>query len=302
MKGTVLFNKKNALGVYGFIKDEKGDSVYFDTSCIVKGNYIQRGATVSFDIEQMANGKTRAINVANFEYKKLDAEQHDKIEQLLSEKLMEVSIIDFASLPVILKTIDFDYKEYSEDLGTFIQKEFAGVFIVRKKVEINGKIYQAALLRFETKDLLSHEKEEEISKRISIEMTKNGFVQCSTLPKTLSELGVDYKSYANSITQFVEIYLTKHFVLMRNVPMNGKMLPSILVPFGSGLLSAVTPPTPAVQEKGTGSDFEELEKYIEEGRYEEFFTFREVCKEISRPIGGKRHFTCNQSCCGFSRR
>ena len=195
MKGTVLFNKKNALGVYGFIKDEKGDSVYFDTSCIVKGNYIQRGATVSFDIEQMANGKTRAINVANFEYKKLDAEQHDKIEQLLSEKLMEVSIIDFASLPVILKTIDFDYKEYSEDLGTFIQKEFAGVFIVRKKVEINGKIYQAALLRFETKDLLSHEKEEEISKRISIEMTKNGFVQCSTLPKTLSELGVDYKSY-----------------------------------------------------------------------------------------------------------
>lgn len=285
MKGTVLFNKKNALGVYGFIKDEKGDSVYFDTSCIVKGNYIQRGATVSFDIEQMANGKTRAINVANFEYKKLDAEQHDKIEQLLSEKLMEVSIIDFASLPVILKTIDFDYKEYSEDLGTFIQKEFAGVFIVRKKVEINGKIYQAALLRFETKDLLSHEKEEEISKRISIEMTKNGFVQCSTLPKTLSELGVDYKSYANSITQFVEIYLTKHFVLMRNVPMNGKMLPSILVPFGSGLLSAVTPPTPAVQEKGTGSDFEELEKYIEEGRYEEFLRSEKFVKKSPDQLG-----------------
>lgn len=36
MKGTVLFTKKNALGIYGFIKDEKGDSFYFDTSCIIK--------------------------------------------------------------------------------------------------------------------------------------------------------------------------------------------------------------------------------------------------------------------------
>lgn len=69
MKGTVLFTKKNALGIYGFIKDEKGDSFYFDTSCIIKGNYIQKGNTVSFEIEQMANGKTKAINVANFEYK-----------------------------------------------------------------------------------------------------------------------------------------------------------------------------------------------------------------------------------------
>ena len=176
MKGTVLFTKKNTLGIYGFIKDEKGDSFYFDTSCIVKGNYIQKGSTVSFDIEQMANGKTKAINVANFEYKKLDAEQRDKIEQLLSDKLNEVSIIDFASIPAILKTIGFDYKEYSEDLGSFIQKEFAGVFIARKKVEINGKVYQAALLRFETNDLLPHKKEEEISKRLSMEMTKNGFI------------------------------------------------------------------------------------------------------------------------------
>ena len=127
-----------------------------------KRNYIQKGSTVSFDIEQMANGKTKAINVANFEYKKLDAEQRDKIEQLLSDKLNEVSIIDFASIPAILKTIGFDYKEYSEDLGSFIQKEFAGVFIARKKVEINGKVYQAALLRFETNDLLPHKKEEEI--------------------------------------------------------------------------------------------------------------------------------------------
>lgn len=269
MKGTVLFTKKNTLGIYGFIKDEKGDSFYFDTSCIVKGNYIQKGSTVSFDIEQMANGKTKAINVANFEYKKLDAEQRDKIEQLLSDKLNEVSIIDFASIPAILKTIGFDYKEYSEDLGSFIQKEFAGVFIARKKVEINGKVYQVALSRFETNDLLPHEKEEEISERLSMEMTKNGFIQCSTLPKTLSELGVDYKSYASSITQFVEMYLTKHFVLMRNVPMNGKVLPSILVPFGSKLLSDVTV-TPSVEEKNTGSDFEELEKYIDDAKYEDF--------------------------------
>lgn len=284
MKGTVLFTKKNALGIYGFIKDEKGDSFYFDTSCIIKGNYIQKGNTVSFEIEQMANGKTKVINVANFEYKKLDAEQRNKIEQVLSAKLSEVSVIDFAGIPAILKSIGFDYKDYSEDLGTFIQREFAGVFIIRKKVEINGKVYQAALSRFETKDLLPHEKENEIAERISTEMIKNGFVQCSTLPQILSALNVDYKSYASSITQFVEMYLAKHFVLMRNVPMNGKVLPSILVPFGSELLYNVTP-LPSVKEKNTGSDFEELEKYIDEARYEDFLRSEKFAKKSPDQLG-----------------
>ena len=44
MKGTVLFTKKNTLGIYGFIKDEKGDSFYFDTSYIVKGDLIRMHA------------------------------------------------------------------------------------------------------------------------------------------------------------------------------------------------------------------------------------------------------------------
>ena len=48
---------------------------------------------MSFDIEQMANGKTKAINVANFEYKKLDAEQRNKIEQVLSAKLSDAACI-----------------------------------------------------------------------------------------------------------------------------------------------------------------------------------------------------------------
>ena len=269
MRGTVLFTKKNAFGIYGFIKVGKSDSIYFDTSCIAKGNYIQSGATVSFDIEQMANGKTKAINVANFEYRKLDAEQHDKVEQLFSKKLNEVGIIDFARIPAILKTIDFDYKEYSEDLETFIQKEFAGVFITQKKVEINGKVYQAALTRFEIKDLLPHEKEEEISERISIEMTKNGFIQCSILPKIFSELNVDYKLYTNSISQFVERYLTKQFVLRRNVLMNGKVLPSILVPIGVEFLQDVTH-TPALKKESMSVGLEDLEKYIESARYEDF--------------------------------
>ena len=232
----------------------------------------------------MANGKTKAVNVANFEYKKLDAEQRNKIEQVLSAKLSEVSVIDFAGIPAILKAVDFDYKDYSEDLGTFIQREFAGVFIIRKKVEINGKVYQAALSRFEAKDLLPHEKENEIAERISTEMIKNGFVQCSILPQIFSALNVDYKSYASSITQFVEMYLTKHFVLMRNVPMNGKVLPSILVPFGSELLSDVSP-SPSVKEKNTGSDLDELEKYIDEARYEDFLRSEKFAKKSPDQLG-----------------
>lgn len=298
MKGTVLFTKKNALGIYGFIKDEKGESFYFDTSCIVKGNYIQKGAKVSFDVEKMANGKTKAINVANFEYKKLDAEQRNTIEQLLSAKLNEVNIIDLAAIPAILKTIGFDYKEYSDDLGAFIQKEFAGVFAIKKKVELNGKVYQAALTRFENKDLLPPEKEEEISEKLSVEMSKNGFIQCSTLPKTLSELGVDYKSYAGSITQFVEMYLTRHFVLMRNIPMNGKVLPSILAPFGSELLSLAERES-VVKEKKTSSGLEELEKYIEEARYEDFLRSEKFTQKSPDQLGTNGILLAVKAIAGF---
>lgn len=284
MKGTVLFIKKNAIGIYGRIKDEKGDSFYFDTSCIIKGNYIQRGNIVSFDIERMANGKTRAITVANFEYKELDAEQHNKIKQVLSKKLREVSVIDLALIPAILKAVNFDYKDYSEDLRTFIQREFADVFIIRKKVEINGKIYQAALSWLETKNVLPTEKENEIVERISTEMIEDGFVQCSILPKILSALKVDYKAYASSITQFVEIYLTKYFVLMRNVSMNGKVLPSILVPHESGLVSDVDHSL-LVKEKNKGSDLEELEKYIDEARYEDFLRSEKFATKSPHQLG-----------------
>lgn len=284
MRGTVLFTKKNAFGIYGFIKGEKDETIYFDTSCIIKGNYIKKGNAVSFNVEQMANGKTRAINVANIRYKTLDDEQRYKIEQALSAKLNEVGVIDLADIPTILKTINFDYKEYSEDLGTFIQHEFTGVFTVRKKVEKNGKVYQAALFSFETNDLLSPEKEKEITERLSTEITKNGYVQCSILPKTLSELEVDYKSYASSITQFVEMYLTKYFVLMRNVPMNGKTLPSILVPFNYELQDIEE--SKSANKKGDViTDLEELEKYVNEAQYEDFLRSEKFTKKTPDQLG-----------------
>ncbi len=284
MKGTVLFTKKNSLGFYGFIKGEIGESIYFDTSCVIKGNYIYKNNVVSFDLERMANGKTRAINVANFKYKSVDAEQHAKIEQLLSAKLNEVDAIDLATIPAILKEIDFDYKDYSEDLTSFIQREFSGVFIVRKKVEIKGKVYQAALVRFEVKELLTLEKEVEISERISVEMTNNGFVQCSTLPKILSELGINYKLFANSITQFIDRYLTKYFILMRNVPMNGKVLPSILVPVDSEL-QAEKKVDPEVEKRNEGYDFEELNKYICEAQFESFLRSETFTKKSPDQLG-----------------
>lgn len=298
MKGTVYFMKKNTFGIYGFIKDEKGDSFYFDTSCIVKGNYIKKGSTVSFEIQQMENGKTKAIKVANFKYKKLAAGQRNKIEQVFSAKLDEVNVIDFAVIPAVLKTIDFDYKEYSEDLRTFIQREFAGVFVIRNKVEINGKVYQVALSRIEIENLLPYEKEEEIFERISIEMTKKGFVQCSILPKIMSELGVDYKSYASSITQFVEMYLTRHLTLMRNVSMNGKVLPSILVPFDSELLLD-TKRKSTGKESNTSCDLVELEKYIEEARYEDFLRSENFTKKTPDQLEVKGVLLAINAIAGF---
>ena len=284
MKGTVLFTKKNAFGFYGFIKGENNATFYFDASCIIKGNYIKKGNAVSFNIEQMTDGKTRAINVANFKFKTFDDEQRHKIEQVLSAKLNEVGVIDFAGIPAILKTINFDYTEYSKDLESLIQHEFVGVFSVRKKVEINGKIYQAALFRFESEDLLLQEKEKEISEKLVTEMAKNGYVQCSTLPKILSECGIDYKSYACSITQFVEMYLAKYFVLMRNVPMNNKTLPSILVPFDSELQD-IEESKLTNKECNTITDFEELEKFVKEAQYEEFLRSEKFTKKTPDQLG-----------------
>lgn len=129
-------------------------------------------------------------------------------------------------------------------------------------------------------------------------MIEKGFIQCSTLPKILLSSNVDYKSYVSSITQFVETYLTKHFVLMRNVQINGKVLPSILVPFGSELLYSVTN-SPSLKENNTDSDLKELEKYIDEARYEDFLRSEKFTKKSPNQLGLKGILLAIKAIAGF---
>lgn len=63
MTGKVIFTKKNPKGIYGFIECEDGVTHYFDTSGIVKGNYIKPSSEVEFDVIPSRGGKTQAVNV-----------------------------------------------------------------------------------------------------------------------------------------------------------------------------------------------------------------------------------------------
>ena len=83
MTGEILFIKKTFKGIYGFIRCEDGNTYYYDTSSIVKGNYLKAGNAVEFDIVFLDDEKTKAVNVRVIQ----SAELYPELE---NEKKLEV--------------------------------------------------------------------------------------------------------------------------------------------------------------------------------------------------------------------
>lgn len=138
MTGRVLFTKKNTLGFYGFIETSKGETFYFDTSCVVKGYRAKAGDTVTFMVRRLNNGKKKAVDVAPFTGQRLDETLKADAQALICTQIEEKGAINCVDVPPLLEKVGIAYGAYSKDLDTFIKQEFDGVFRIRKNVPVSG--------------------------------------------------------------------------------------------------------------------------------------------------------------------
>ena len=233
MTGKVLFTKKNEKGIYGFINSDDGSSHYFDTSCIIKGNYIKPGSEVEFDVIPSRDGKTQAINVriltSNIDYDVLPQEKVEELMEVLNQVFLEHNFIDCAKLPDLFKKVSVNYKNYAEDLKAFVDKYLYTVYSIKRPYQHNDKIYPMALVINKSGEV-SAEIAEVIIQKFSEIISENGFLTAEKIPGILKDLGIDnYRDYAGTMDLFVEKYCGGIFVSKKRIRIEGKLYPKIYV-------------------------------------------------------------------------
>lgn len=235
MTGEILFIKKNFKGIYGFIRCEDGNTYYYDTSSIVKGNYLKAGNAVEFDIVFWDDEKTKAVNVRVIQsaelYPELENEKKLEVLELLTSKLKQSFFVNCAIVPELLKSKGINYKEYASDLSSFIEKNFFGVFNVKKRIEINGKKYPAVIIQASNSvDEISEEKRSQIENKLFDEISTNGFFEASKFPMILQECEItEYRDYAINMDSFIDKFFPNKFISKMNVQVNGKRYIKIYV-------------------------------------------------------------------------
>lgn len=175
-KGTVLFTRRNDWGFYGFIKDERGETFYFNAQSMAPGAFVKGGSAVFFDVEQMPDGKTKAVNVKQAEMQSgaedtapdlcgikalLDEEKYEQI--LFSRQIM-------CSMPQRLG---------AEGVG-YIIRAVAGFLGDDTEISLND--FERALIETERADMLIKLKDNEPVLRQGMD--------CAFLPVTAETFGV----------------------------------------------------------------------------------------------------------------
>lgn len=170
--------------------------------------------------------------------------------QLELVKSMGDSNVFFAPLfPQILKKVGIEnYKIYADSIGGFIETYLTPQFCFCKNLEMNGKVHPGVILYLNGQDkdeilagISSTRKEvtvisidddgkENLQSQLANYMGNNPVLLASALPEVLRNVGLeDYKKYAPSVEQFVESYLTPRFGFEKNLELNGKIHPGVVV-------------------------------------------------------------------------
>ena len=170
--------------------------------------------------------------------------------QLELVKSMGESNVFFAPLfPQILKKVGIEnYKIYADSIGGFIETYLTPQFCFCKNLEMNGKVHPGVILYLNGQDkdeilagISSTRKEvtvisidddgkENLQSQLANYMGNNPVLLASALPEVLRNVGLeDYKKYAPSVEQFVESYLAPRFGFEKNLELNGKIHPGVVV-------------------------------------------------------------------------
>ena len=232
MRGKIISVIKNSKGVYGFIKCEGHPNFYYDTSSVVKGNYLKRGNLVDFDIKQMGQGKIKAINVKKANISKMIRALDPDIKETLIDTLVPMisdrGFLEFTKITSVLRNFGIDYKEYATDMSSFILGNLSDDFEIKKPFTVNDKSYPAVIIKSE-KDL-SEENQVKIRVKLISVVKSNGFFSASMFPEYLQELGIsNFQNYANGLDEFLNKYVPGVFVPIKDAVYDEKVYSKVYV-------------------------------------------------------------------------
>lgn len=80
----------------------------------------------------------------------------DKIEaiiEILNDAFLKREFIEGAMLPDYFKRVEVNYKEYAEDIRTFVDKYLYSVYTLKKPFVYEGKTYPMALVAIKSVEI-----------------------------------------------------------------------------------------------------------------------------------------------------
>lgn len=179
----------------------------------------------------------------------LDEQTRISIQFELTKGMGDSNTFFASSFPQILKKVGIEnYKVYADSIGEFVETYLTPQFCFCKNLEMNEKVHPGVILYLngQNKDevlagILSTRKELSVinidddgKEKLQCELTKymgnNPMLLASSLPEVLRNVGLeDYKKYATSVEQFVELYLTPKFGFEKNLELYGKIYPGVII-------------------------------------------------------------------------
>jgi len=224
------------------------------------------------------------------ELSSIDNEQKKRIADLLLRELSRTGYYVAAKFPELLKEVDItNYHDYAPTIEQFLDAYFSGTFVYKRNVEINEKKYPGLIVmpNWQASTKLSPEAITNIQHLLSNALTKDGYILASSFPVLLRQVGIyNFRNHANTIEEFLSLYL-QSFELRKNVYINGKKYPGIIVETGKTaegielnsdsvseensniVIDAIEKALPVAMKE---QDYTGLDALYEEGKYYEYLS------------------------------
>ena len=228
--GKVVTFNKTPKGFFGFIEyDPKEENMYFNQRGVKPGQNISKGSMVSFSIKTLANNARVAANVTLVPVRKLSMEERTAVEKALSEMLRERGAVDCSLVRLKLKELGINFEEYSADLETFIEKCLSGIFAVRRDVRLGGLNCAQALV-WTVSQGIAREALDTLQKDLNEKLENEGCCTMDHFLEILQRCGIEsYKIHAETVDEFVDLFLGDGYAVVRDVEMAGKRLPAAIL-------------------------------------------------------------------------
>lgn len=185
-----------------------------------------------------SNNLSKSISVANRE---IDESTVAILESKINADIKRQGFAYASALPAYLGEAcgTRDVRQYADGVGSFVKKYLDHSFRYESSYLYNGKtIPGVILLNNSNKDhtsiasLESHSVDvSSLLSELEVLTSDTGYYLASEMPRLIEKhCLINYKTVAQSIAEFTDKYLSSKFTLVKEIAVNGKRIPNVIIP------------------------------------------------------------------------